>query len=65
MAYNPENPCRTCVHWKWHSRLDEPEPMFSVGFHYCEASNTHDKKTRLAICRANGYYQAKKQLKAL
>ena len=58
--YDPDNPCRTCEHWKWHSRKQDAEPMHSVGFHYCEMqSNVWSKKVRLIICAAHGYYKPK------
>ena len=55
-----DNPCRTCEHWKWHSRKQDVEPMHSVGFHYCEMISMEWKKsTRLIICAAHGYYKKK------
>lgn len=54
-----DNPCKMCEHWKFHSRKDDPEPMHSISFHYCEMQSYKSKQKRLAICEKFGYYKRK------
>lgn len=54
------NPCKTCEHWRYHSRKADPEPMNSISYHYCEMqSYKPNKKKRLEICNLFGYYKKK------
>ena len=52
--------CRTCEHWKWHSRNDDPDPRFSMNFHYCDVIDIElNRVERRKICQEQGYYKAK------